>query len=391
MLLILFIAILSILSTVSCQKCDVINSNKADCGYIGINKDQCEAKACCWAEAGEGSSTPWCYYSSSSGYALSDVMETSTGFKGLLNLIEGSSVYGSDIKSLVLTVTFDTTDIMHISITDASKQRWEIPQRIIARPTPTTKPPASSMKYKFSYTSSPFTFEVTRISDGVVIFKNDKPIVFKDQYIELTSSFDSSAKTYGIGESTRLNHALQAGHTYTFWAVDLPAASEQHNLYGSFPYYLQTINGVAHGAMLLNSNGMDVSLEDTSLTFKVIGGMIDLYIFAGDTPSSVVSQYTSIVGRPALVPYWSLGFHNCKYGYSSLQQVEDVVANYSLAGIPLETQWMDIDYMQDYRDFTTDAINFPIDQVASFVKTLHQRGQRFVPMVYNITTTNYYY
>jgi len=308
-------------------------------------------------------------------------METSTGFKGLLKLIEGSSVYGSDIQSLVLSVTYDTTDTMHVTITDANKQRWEIPQSIVSRPTASKKPPASSMKYKFSYTSNPFTFEVTRLSDGVVIFKNDKPLIFKDQYIELTSSFDANAKTYGIGESTRLNHALQPGHTYTLWAVDLAAANEQENLYGSFPYYLQTINGVSHGAMLLNSNGMDVSLDDTSLTFKAIGGIIDLYIFAGDSPAAVVSQYTSIVGRPQMMPYWSLGFHNCKYGYSSLQQVIDVVANYSAAQIPLETQWMDIDYMQDYRDFTTDAKNFPMDQVASFVNTLHQKGQRFVPMV----------
>jgi alpha-glucosidase (family GH31 glycosyl hydrolase) len=152
-------------------------------------------------------------------------------------------------------------------------------------------------------------------------------------------------------------------------------------MYGSFPYYVQMINGTAHGAMLMNSNGMDVTLADTSLTFKPIGGIVDLYVFSGSTPAAVVDQYTQIVGRPTMMPYWSLGFHNCKYGYESIWQVEQVVANYSAAGIPLDTQWMDIDYMQNYKDFTLDSVDFPQSEVASFVNQLHANGQHFVPII----------
>ena len=35
--------------------------------------------------------------------------------------------------------------------------------------------------------------------------------------------------------------------------------------------------------------------------------------------------------------------------------MEEVVANYSAANSPLDTQWMDIDYMEAYKDFTIDS------------------------------------
>ena len=50
-------------------------------------------------------------------------------------------------------------------------------------------------------------------------------------------------------------------------------------------------------------------------------------------------------------------------------------------GIPLDTQWADIDYMQNYRDFTTDSVNFPTAEVKSFVNQLHTQGQHFVPII----------
>lgn len=369
-------------NTPASSSCSIDDSAKKDCGYAGIDQYGCESKGCCWVPAAQNSVTPWCFYPGqvSAGYSLSNFAETVTGFSGDLTLIgDGTSTYGPDLKKLSLEVVYETADIIRVKITDAQTPRWEVPESVIKRPHATSKP--ANMNVKFTYTSSPFTFEITRLSDGKSLFKLGENFTFKDQYLEIPTTIDKNAKTFGLGESTRLNHALQTSKTYTMWAADIAALSFDKNLYGSYPYYLQMVDGVAHGAMLMNSNGMDVVLQDTSLTYKTNGGIFDMYIFNGPSPADVVSQYTSIVGRPAMMPYWSLGFHNCKYGYTSVYQVEDVVANYAAAQIPLDTQWMDIDYMQDYRDFTVDAKNFPQAEVASFVDKLHQNGQHFVPIV----------
>jgi len=274
---------------------------------------------------------------------------------------------------------------VRVKISDATKKRWEVPESIVDRSSSTESESRSAVSshYSFSYTKSPFTFTVKRLSDGAVIFSSLEDLIFKDQYIQFGSSTSSSATTFGIGESTRLEHALVPGTTYTLWAADIAAASFYNNLYGSFPFYLQMLNGQAHGALLMNSNGMDVTISSSNdnIVFKTVGGIIDLYLFSGPAPLDVVTQYLSVVGTPAMMPYWSLGLHNCKYGYTSIQEVEDVVANYSAAGIPLDTQWVDIDYMNEYRDFTTDPVKFPTSEMKSFVDYLHSKNQQMVPII----------
>jgi len=74
------------------------------------------------------------------------------------------------------------------------------------------------------------------------------------------------------------------------------------------------VDGQAHGVLLMNSNGMDVVLQPTSASFRVIGGVLDLYVLAGPTPLAVLEQLTAIIGRPMMVPAWSLGLMNSKWG-----------------------------------------------------------------------------
>ncbi len=71
--------------------------------------------------------------------------------------------------------------------------------------------------------------------------------------------------------------------------------------------------GLTHGVMLMNSNGMDIAITSGTLQYRAIGGILDFYFLLGPSPMDVLNQFTSIVGRPVMPPYWSLGLMQSKY------------------------------------------------------------------------------
>jgi alpha-glucosidase (family GH31 glycosyl hydrolase) len=140
------------------------------------------------------------------------------------------------------------------------------------------------------------------------------------------------------------------------------------NHYGSHPFYLvmeqqpnstETPSGNMHGVLLLNSNAMDYSFSSTpSLTIRTIGGILDFFVFLGPKPEQVIQQYTWLVGRSILPPYWSLGFQLARWDYGNLERMQKIVQRNLDAGIPLDIQYADIDYMDAEKDFTIDPVNY---------------------------------
>jgi alpha-glucosidase (family GH31 glycosyl hydrolase) len=190
-------------------------------------------------------------------------------------------------------------------------------------------------------------------------------------------------RKYSIGQQTTISHKfvlLGLGErvaqfrlpfaTYTLFARD-QGTPPMLNLYGQHPFYLEMRDGAAHGVFLLNSNPMDVVLQPGALTYKVIGGVLDFFFIMGPTPDKVISQYHSIIGLPHFPPYWALGFHQCRWGYKTIQETANVVSNYEKYGIPLDAMWNDIDLMvQLYENFLTQS---PLTRLVTLRCRTHTR------------------
>ncbi|KXN85442.1 Alpha/beta-glucosidase agdC, partial [Leucoagaricus sp. SymC.cos] len=246
---------------------------------------------------------------------------------------------------------------IHFKITDAKSTHYEVLDFIFPRPDSCHPVSPESDALQFNYTTSPFSFSILRTSTREVPFPTaSHPIISEPQYLRLKTILPDNANIYGLGENT--NSLLQI--TLTLWSRNSPGIPRGTNLYGNHSIYFEHRTTGTHGVFVLNSNGMDIKPSNgggNSLEYNAIGGVLDSYFLAGSEPdpTGVARQYAGVAGTPAEVPYWSFGFHQCRFGYKDFVDVAGVISKYAAANIPLETMWTDIlDYMDRRRIFTFD-------------------------------------
>ncbi|KAI9669062.1 MAG: hypothetical protein M1831_000654 [Alyxoria varia] len=298
------------------------------------------------------------------------------------------NIYGDDLKHLRLEVVFQTTERLHVKIFDADSIVYQVPEELI----PIKHLNANSIlsrnsKLAFWMIADPFSFTITRHDSGMTLFNTSgSSLVFESQYLQLRTQLPVDPFLYGLGEHSDSFRLPTSNYTRTLWNRDAGGAPPGENLYGSHPVYLDHRFGEGtHGVFLLNSNGMTIEIDKHDdaqyLEYNALGGILDFYFLAGPSPIDVSKQYAEVVGKPEMPPYWALGFHQCKFGMKSIEEFEEVVANYSQAKIPLEAMWIDIDYMDRRQVFSLDPEGFPRDKVSRFVEKMHAYGQKVVMMV----------
>ncbi|KUI60568.1 putative alpha/beta-glucosidase agdC [Cytospora mali] len=322
------------------------------------------------------------------GYEASNVKTTPTGLTADLTLAGSAcNVYGDDLQDLILEVTYETSTRLHVKIQDAANSVYQVPESVFPRPS-NSNGSNTTAALKFNYVESPFSFNVSRGDTGEVLFDTSAAsLVFETQYLRLRTSLPENPNLYGLGEHSDPFRLNTTNYIRTLWAQDAYGTPTGANLYGAHPVYFDHRgSGGTHGVFLLNSNGMDVFVNSTDesgqyLEYNTLGGVFDFYFVAGPGPLDVSRQFAEVVGLPAMIPYWGLGLHQCRYGYQDVYNVAEVVYNYSQADIPLETMWTDIDYMDLRKVFSLDPDRFPLHMMQELVKHLHDNDQHYILMV----------
>ncbi|KAK3096024.1 hypothetical protein FSP39_022064 [Pinctada imbricata] len=342
---------------------------------------ECEKRGCTW-QSPSNSKEPRCIFPPDKGYAIQGqpVLRGNT-YTATLKRKGIASMYGMDVYPTVsVTVEMYHQKAIRIYMKPVvTPGHWEIPDKVLKVHRPTNSQPFQDYDVKFIQ-DPVFGIVITRKSTGAVIFDTALPgMVFTKQFLQITTRLPSD-NVYGFGEHNhrRFRHDTN-WKTWPIFTRDC-APVDEWNLYSAHPVHMALENdGNSSMVFLKNSHAMDVTLQPDphpAITYRVIGGVFDFYIFTGPSPQEAVQQYLEGVGRPPMPPYWALGFHLCRYGYGNLTRMKEVYKRNMDAEIPMDTQWGDIDYMYKKYMFTVDKNTFL--GLPEFVNELHKAGQKFV-------------
>lgn len=118
--------------------------------------------------------------------------------------------------------------------------------------------------------------------------------------------------------------------------------------------------------------------EEPQASVSFCGGRLQYYIAPGP-PSKSLKLYSELTGRPPLPPKWALGYHQCRWGYKSNEDVQQVVEGFQRHEMPLSALHLDIDYMQGYRVFTINEDRFP--DLRGLSEDLGEKGIQLVTIL----------
>jgi alpha-glucosidase len=189
---------------------------------------------------------------------------------------------------------------------------------------------------------------------------------------------------YGFGERT--DGLDKRALAFPIWNIDPPTPyhAETVTMYTSIPFFLclDSARGETQGVLIDQSGMLYADLGQSQPDQIVLTGEGDLlvvYFFAGPTPADVLQQYSELSGYMPLPPRWALGYHQSRWSYASAEEVRAIATTMRARQHPCDALWLDIDYMDGFRNFTWNATTFP--QPRELIAELRSQGLRLVTII----------
>ena len=194
-----------------------------------------------------------------------------------------------------------------------------------------------------------------------------------------TYTMDDNAVVYGLGEATRgIN---KRGYCYISDCTDDPNHTEdKRSLYGAHNFIV-VWGKETFGLFFDYPSRLTFDIGYTRMdTLAVSCGNadLDLYVITGSSPYDIVKQFRHIIGRSYIPPKFAFGFGQSRWGYRTKEDFRKVARGYRENHIPLDMIYMDIDYMDSYKDFTLGEqfAGFP-----EFVREMKDSHIRLIPII----------
>ncbi|MGN0249911.1 MAG: TIM-barrel domain-containing protein [Oliverpabstia sp.] len=201
-----------------------------------------------------------------------------------------------------------------------------------------------------------------------------------EEKMSFSFSMEESDRVYGLGENVRgIN---KRGWIYESKCSDDPNHLEdRRSLYGAHNFIV--VDGKEQFGVFVDYPGIlsfDVGYtRHSELKITASDWNLDVYVIEGEDVKDIVKQFRGLIGRSYIAPLWAFGYGQSRWSYMTAGEVRDVVKKHRELGIPLDSVYLDIDYMERYKDFTLNDETFP--DFAEFNKEMKEQNIHLVPII----------
>ncbi|MGN0587905.1 MAG: TIM-barrel domain-containing protein, partial [Ruminiclostridium sp.] len=185
---------------------------------------------------------------------------------------------------------------------------------------------------------------------------------------------------YGLGE--QVGGINKRGKKYISRNIDNPHHQEDTlSLYGAHNFLI--ISGEELFGVFFDYPGfMEFDIGYTNrdeLTITAENMDMDVYIITGNSERDIVKQFRKLIGKSYIPPKWAFGYGQSRWGYKCEGDIREVARRYRENNIPLDSIYLDIDYMEDYKDFTVNKEAF--SDLKGLCEDMKKEGIRLVPII----------
>lgn len=187
-------------------------------------------------------------------------------------------------------------------------------------------------------------------------------------------------RVYGLGENLRGMN--KRGWIYESKCTDDPNHTEdKRSLYAAHNFFV--VDGTELFGVFIDYPGiLSIDIGYTkmdTLKVQVSDWNLEFYLITGADVKDVVKQFRKMIGRSYIPPLWAFGYGQSRWGYKSEEDIREVVKKYRECQIPLDSVYLDIDYMERFKDFTLNPETFP--NFKEFVEEMKQERIHLVPII----------
>jgi len=194
-------------------------------------------------------------------------------------------------------------------------------------------------------------------------------------------TLSEQAAVYGLGEMPRgINK--RGWHYITNNTDESRHSEDKLSFYGAHNFLLMRDGSTCFG-LFVDFPGKvyyDIGYTRHDLfSFHTETPDYDLYLLSGGNENAICKEFRTLIGRSYIPPKWAFGLAQSRWGYKTEEDVREVARQYKEHDLPLDMICMDIEYMQDYADFTVNKERFP--DLTKLSADLKAQGIRLVPII----------